>query len=70
MFLVTDLTGQFPQETTTGDVKDVADVIIGITGDEREGERVEAIIGQMKFGDEFLCPSRFKILCFYRRKLW
>lgn len=47
------------------DAKDVRDLIIGITGDEIEADRVYAVIGEMKWNDEFKSGVyKYIIRCF------
>lgn len=63
MFLVTDLTDARNITTQSNDIKDVGDIIIGITGDPDAGSGIQAIAGHMQFGDEFVSRSRFKVCC-------
>ena len=63
MFLVTDLTGKAPRMTMINDVKTVRDVVIGITGDSKAGDAILGVAGYMRFGDEFICQTHFKVNC-------
>lgn len=63
MFLVIDLSGKFPYTSKLYDTKDVGDVVIGITGDQADGDLAETMAGYMGFGNEFVSHGRFKLLC-------
>ena len=41
------------------DVKDVGDIVIGVTGKTEEGEKAERIAGLMNFGDTFISQEYF-----------
>lgn len=45
------------------DVQTGADVILGLTGDDREYERSLNIMGNMRIGDIFDSPDTYMILC-------
>lgn len=63
MFLLTDLAGKFPRTEKLNDTKDVADVVIGITGSPAAGTTAEFIAASMTFGDEFTCKGSFRLRC-------
>lgn len=45
-----------------GDIDTAADVIMGMTGDDKDYERTVAIMGNMRFGDTFYSET-FMIQC-------
>lgn len=51
MFLVKDCTRTPPYTMVSNDIKDVRDIVIGITGDETIGDHVLLHLGHMTFGD-------------------
>ena len=69
MFLVTDLTNTLPITAMVNDIKDIGDIIIGITGDTDTGNSVQVIAGHMGFGDEFISQSHFTIHCITEAEL-
>lgn len=46
----------------TNDIDTAADVIMGMTGNDKDYERTSAIMGNMTFGDEFHAKT-FTIQC-------
>lgn len=50
MFIVKDCTRNPPYTTASNDIKDVRDIVIGITGNERIGDHVLLHLGHMTFG--------------------
>lgn len=63
MYLLTDLTNKYPHTTQLNDVKDVGDVVIGITGNAAIGRTAELIASNMSFGSEFTCVDTFRLRC-------
>lgn len=51
MFIITDCTKNPPHKTVSSDVKDVADIVLGITGSEEFAQDVLRKVGDMHFGD-------------------
>ena len=45
------------------DIKDLADIVIGITGDPLDALKIENIAGWMQWGDKFNSKN-YKIECF------
>lgn len=57
MFIIKDCTRNPSHTIVSNDVKDVRDIIIGITGDETIGDHVLRQVGDMSFGDVLIgCP--------------
>jgi len=49
----------------TNDTKDICDLVLGITGDEIEANRAQAIAANMLWNDEFKSGSyKYRIKCF------
>ena len=48
--------------TDTNDIKDLADIVIGITGDPLDALKIENIAGWMQWGDKF-DSKNYKIEC-------
>lgn len=49
------------------DINTAADIILGETGDERDYERIQHIMGNMKF-DELFHGEKFVIQCYEEEK--
>ena len=62
MFIVTYCTRNPPYTMVSNDVKDVRDIVIGITGDEMIGDHVLLHLGHMAFG-QFLGWGQLVIRC-------
>lgn len=62
MFIVKDCTRNPPYTTVSNDIKDVRDIVIGITGDETIGDHVLLHLGHMSFG-QFLVWGQLVIKC-------
>ena len=54
MFRITDYTIRPPRITISNDVKDVADIVLGISGSEEIASKVLRYIGCMQFGDTII----------------
>mgnify|MGYP003394241380 CR=1 FL=1 len=54
MFKITDYTIRPPRITISNDVKDVADIVLGISGSEEIASKVLRCIGCMQFGDTII----------------
>lgn len=52
MFIVQDLTHSYRH--ITNDVETAADIVLGITGDDRDYQYVNFVAGRMTFGDIFM----------------
>ena len=63
MFLITDYTQGTPCVSQFNDTKTAWDYIVGLTGDTGIADKVQAVIGQMQFGDEFACRPYIKVQC-------
>jgi len=63
MFLLTDYTSKPAKIYKKNDIKDVADIVIGITGCEEEGYKVETFCGDMHFGDSHISRCGYTIDC-------
>ena len=50
MFIVTDYTRATPYRMLSEDIKDVGDIVIGITGKEEDGIKAMKIASEMGFG--------------------
>ena len=63
MFKITDYTIRPPRITISNDVKDVADIVLGISGSEEIASKVLRYIGCMQFGDTIIENSYCIIDC-------
>ena len=63
VFIVKDRTAVPYRETLSNDVKTVADIIIGITGDENAEKNILPKLGDMGFGDTITDDPRYTITC-------
>ena len=63
MFVLTDYTVKPPYIYNKNDIKDVADIVIGITGDEKEGDKIAMFCGDMHFGDTSISRLGYVINC-------
>lgn len=62
MFLVIDMTEMPSSTTRLNDIKDVRDVVVGITGSVEDGNAAYDAASNMRFGDKF-CQPFFEIHC-------
>lgn len=62
MFLVIDLTKTPSHTAKLNDTKDVRDVVIGITGSERDGGLAYDVASHMGFGERY-CHPYFEVHC-------
>ena len=63
MFIVKDWTRTPPYTMVSNDIKDVRDIVIGITGDEAIGDHVLLHLGHMIFGQFLVWGQSFVIKC-------
>ena len=63
MFIVKDCTRNPPYTTASNDIKDVRDIVIGITGNERIGDHVLLHLGHMTFGQFLVWGQSFIVKC-------
>ena len=63
MFIVKDCTRNPPYTTASNDIKDVRDIVIGITGNERIGDHVLLHLGHMTFGQFLVWGQSFMSIC-------
>lgn len=63
MFIITDNTKTTPYVYESNDIKDVGDIIIGITGMQEEGRQAQRICSNMAFGDRFATSRGYEIEC-------
>lgn len=63
MFLITDYTQGTPCVSQFNDTKTAWDYIVGLTGSAEIADKVQAVIGQVQFGDEFACRPYIKVQC-------
>lgn len=63
MFIIKDCTKNPSHTVVSNDVKDVRDIIIGITGDEAIGDYVLHHVGHMSFGDVLIGNPYYIIDC-------
>ena len=54
MYKITDYTIRPPRITISNDVKDVADIVLGISGSEEIASKVLRYIGCMQFSDTII----------------
>lgn len=55
-------------DSKVNDVKDVGDIVIGVTGKIEEGEKAERIAGLMNFGDIYISKEYFICISCYSDK--
>lgn len=63
MFRITYKLYGWSRITDLNDVKDLNDIVVGITGNSEEGAKAEAIAGRMNFGDMFI-GTDYRIKCY------
>lgn len=62
MFIISDPTGKIPYRHRSGDIETAADIIVGITGEERDYELSQHIMSDMVWGDTY-DNGRYHIEC-------
>lgn len=62
MFIISDPTGKVPFRHHSEDIKTAADIIVGITGEERDYELSQHIMSDMVWGDTY-DNGRYHIDC-------
>lgn len=63
MYIIRDLTKSGRTTYHIRDAKDAKDIVIGITGNELYGCEILNVAVNMRFGDQFLRPNLYSILC-------
>lgn len=63
MFIVIDTTDKMPYRNHTNDIKTAADIVLGITGEDKDYDQALYIMSGMKWGDTF-SNDRFAIMCY------
>ena len=63
MFILTDYTTNVRRMYTVNDVKDIGDIILGITGDEEVAKRAMKKASDMYFGETFIGGPYFFLEC-------
>lgn len=63
MFVVTDHTYKPCKKYEVNDIKTVADIVVGITGNEEDGLKVEILCGDMYFGDTHISRAGYTVDC-------
>ena len=63
MFVLTDYTTNARRMYTVNDVKDIGDIILGITGDEEVAKRAVKDAGDMYFGDVIIGNPYYVLEC-------
>ena len=68
MFIISDPTGKTPFRHRTEDIETAADIIFGITGEERDYEVSQYIMGDMHW-DDYYKNDRYKVVCIKEEEL-
>lgn len=63
MFVITDCTVSPARKTISHDVKDVRDIIVGITGNEEIADKAYKDVGDMHWGDVLIANPYYIIDC-------
>lgn len=63
MFVLIDYTVKPPYIYNKNDIKDVADIVVDITGNEKEGDKVVMFCEDMRFGDTHISRLGYVIDC-------
>lgn len=63
MFVVTDCTRPTPYKMNSNDVKDVRDIVLGISGSEEIANAALRHAGDMLFGDSLILSPYFILEC-------
>lgn len=68
MFIITDQTGKTPFRHKTNDIKTAADIIFAITGEEKDRDISEYIMGDMRW-DDYYKNDRYAVVCINEEEL-
>ena len=63
MFILTDCTRPTPQDIVCNDVKDLRDIVLGITDDDAIADAAYRAVGNMTFGDSYILSPYLAIDC-------
>ena len=63
MFILTDCTRPTPQNIVCNDVKDLRDIVLGITDDDTIADAAYNAVCNMTFGDSYMVNPLFAIEC-------
>lgn len=66
MFVISDLTRAALNQTSTNNIRDIYDIVLGITGSESLAERAAHVASDMRFDDQHYFGNKtalFKIEC-------
>lgn len=65
MFIITDCTRPTPQDIVCNDVKDLRDIVLGITDDDAIADAVYNAVCNMTFGDSYILSPYLAIDCIH-----
>lgn len=65
MFILTDCTKSFPNDIVCNDVKDLRDIVLGITDDDTIANAVYNAVCNMTFGDSYILSPYLAIDCIH-----
>lgn len=68
MFVVTDCTRKPPYRMNSSDVKDVQDIVLGISGSEEIADAALRHASEMHFGDSYVFSPYFILDCIKENK--
>lgn len=68
MFILTDCTAYPRRKYTLNDIKDIGDVVLGMTGDENIAKRAMNDAGILTFGDAIIANPYYIIECVQEEK--
>lgn len=63
MFVITDCTVNPVKKISSNDCKDIADIILGITGDDNIAQKALRDVAVMQFGDVLIANPYYIIDC-------
>lgn len=63
MFILTNCTKSFPNDIVCNDVKDLRDIVLGITDDDAIADAVYNAVCNMTFGDSYILSPYLAIDC-------
>ena len=63
MFILTDCTKSLPNDIVCNDVKDMRDIVLGITDDDAIADAVYNAVCHMTFGDSYILSPYLAIDC-------
>ena len=63
MFILTDCTRPTPQDIVCNDVKDLRDIVLGITDDDTIADATYNAVCNMTFGDSYMVNPLFAMDC-------